>query len=1636
MKKLAIFLLAGGSLFGQTWYNANWQFRKVKVVDHRRVLATLTNFPIYIALDNDSELAGHLKSGCQDFLVTLADGTKLSHEVVACDAAKGTVHVFARVPSLSSTNDTALLVYYGNPAATDQSNRAGVWDSNTKMVLNFTGGVLTDSTSNGINATVAGGAPAPTSDSPVGPGFSCSGIADRLTTATAPITTQMTLSFWFRADMRATAKALIIPLVGNANVFGFSWDGYSQWAQSMYFNWNGGSNPMWGGFSNLSPTLHRWYFAAMSWDGTKATAYTDGGQSGTVNAATIDGFMGGLNICGDASNQTRAKLAHIKLENTGRNAAWIATQYANQSHPELFFRTGAQQTSGAAPTIESFTATYSMVEPGKPTLLQWVTRNASTVLIDNGVGAQSAVVAGSVTVSPTVTTSYTLTIDGGVTATLTVTVPTGTMAYLRTGGPASTWLRTFTTNTGGHAVVRTYEPHNLVSGDYVSQSGFATADAGNTHFHASNLNGKFMVADVVDATAYTIKDLNGNYIDPNDTALTGTYGMGTGATYAGRVTPTPLAAGLRGSFDGLNGTNTRKIGTSTANGLTSLVVSGGTATVTLSYPHGAVVGDKVTVWNTTAGGNLNGEHAITAVTANTYQFATNSGSGNYTSKNTCGPSSGDPHAIGGTDNCVVVSLWAVSTNPNWVYIQNTTNSWTSAAAYKHTFDGGTQGGFDTSLALAYQAAAIRFWVDRSNQTMLNALVYIIQHFERWTAVNFAVPPDSIVIQYGERVAMGIANPYTVARTLGHLTASDKTTAIGKILNDIWNPAAQCNRPAPVLGIGTAVVSGNTVTGTGTHFTTDLSVGDAIFGGGTWNLAAYTSPRAYYVTAVTDDTHVQVISGGDPSLSASATAFMIIKKWATGDCGYTHLLEYESAWLGVQPAQYGNSGGVNTAEPTWHNWPTPYENTAGLIHAYLMMVGGAFADDDPRAIRYAELGQNIYWDSNFRTGLGLRGFNANGTHYGFGNEVVGQAIADTVLYALAPALPAPASDSSYFYNPQLLKVYLAYPDAANGQDAFNVFGASSGGYGTLAQNKGFDFLQDSGWMFQPSSPFSKYLRSWMDTKAVVAGGSTLINMFPFHNTTVKPTDYKTQPLQVKIAPNATQIADCIRLTGWNSDWGCGAFRGDGFISKTSWADRTATQVMFLARSGKLGYDRPQPAALSIYAVGNMIYDDTGMPPGNSTVNSYAGQGATQFSDVPLIGAFPLSTLRQYESVTDWLRSRLARWSGGDPVYGDTQNRYACAMADMTEAYSPTYNRIHRYLCHLKKPGTEDVVISRWDIDATNYGSPAISVGTFFTQNGEPGDNVPNPSGDHPTYDEGDATCPGAGGCASLDSTRVVLTHGNGAAADAHGPARKTGVITQWFSPGTITVTWDGTTYTSPISPAHAYRATTASTGGKLDVIEVHKVTRDYVANSTLTATALTPDANWTGVQTLDKVVMFGRNGVLQTSAGFTTTHSGTAQYLIAGLAAGRYNVAISGVPATGSPFTVVDNDNTLYFESTAGDVRISQGPLVCSVNMTIFPVGMINQAFSQQATTTNCAAPVIWAISAGSLCPGLSLDSASGTISGTPTAAQTCVFTLQATDRLVNVATQALSITVLAGPPPPPGSVWPQGEMSMWIGPWR
>ena len=86
------------------------------------------------------------------------------------------------------------------------------------------------------------------------------------------------------------------------------------------------------------------------------------------------------------------------------------------------------------PTVVSFTGSAGGVtsatgilspSPGTPVTLSWATQNAVTVSIDNGALAAPGTATGSVVVSPTATTTYTLTASGTPNATATFTVHIG-----------------------------------------------------------------------------------------------------------------------------------------------------------------------------------------------------------------------------------------------------------------------------------------------------------------------------------------------------------------------------------------------------------------------------------------------------------------------------------------------------------------------------------------------------------------------------------------------------------------------------------------------------------------------------------------------------------------------------------------------------------------------------------------------------------------------------------------------------------------------------------------------------------------------------------------------------------------------------------------------------------------------------------------------------------------------------------------------------------------------------------------------------------------------------------------------------------------------------------------------------------
>lgn len=131
----------------------------------------------------------------------------------------------------------------------------------------------------------------------------------------------------------------------------------------------------------------------------------------------------------------------------------------------------------------------------------------------------------------------------------------------------------------------------------------------------------------------------------------------------------------------------------------------------------------------------------------------------------------------------------------------------------------------------------------------------------------------------------------------------------------------------------------------------------------------------------------------------------------------------------------------------------------------------------------------------------------------------------------------------------------------------------------------------------------------------------------------------------------------------------------------------------------------------------------------------------------------------------------------------------------------------------------------------------------------------------------------------------------------------------------------------------------------------------------------------------------------------------------GLSLNQSTGAITGTPTTAGSvnFTAQVSDTAKTTASRAFSLTIDAPALL--ITTTSLPNGTVGTAYSQTLAASGGTTPYSWSLSVGSLPRGLSLNSASGTISGTPSTAGTSDFTVQVTDNAGNTARQALRITI-------------------------
>ncbi|MCW2931401.1 MAG: hypothetical protein JWM19_2363, partial [Actinomycetia bacterium] len=213
--------------------------------------------------------------------------------------------------------------------------------------------------------------------------------------------------------------------------------------------------------------------------------------------------------------------------------------------------------------------------------------------------------------------------------------------------------------------------------------------------------------------------------------------------------------------------------------------------------------------------------------------------------------------------------------------------------------------------------------------------------------------------------------------------------------------------------------------------------------------------------------------------------------------------------------------------------------------------------------------------------------------------------------------------------------------------------------------------------------------------------------------------------------------------------------------------------------------------------------------------------------------------------------------------------------------------------------------------------------------------------------------------------------------------------------TVTGLTPGTSYTFKVAAINA-----AGTG------PASAMSSAVTVNAGPALTFAAPPAGEVSIAYSDALTATGGTGAL--------TWSVSAGSLPPGLSLNPSTGLLSGTPTAGGsyPFTVKVTDTTGGTATKGATVVIAAAP---SLSNPPLPAAQAAVAYSDALTVTGGTGPFTWAVSAGSLPPGLSLSASTGVLSGTPASVGLYTFTVKVTDSFGLSATQGLSISVATGP---------------------
>jgi len=145
----------------------------------------------------------------------------------------------------------------------------------------------------------------------------------------------------------------------------------------------------------------------------------------------------------------------------------------------------------------------------------------------------------------------------------------------------------------------------------------------------------------------------------------------------------------------------------------------------------------------------------------------------------------------------------------------------------------------------------------------------------------------------------------------------------------------------------------------------------------------------------------------------------------------------------------------------------------------------------------------------------------------------------------------------------------------------------------------------------------------------------------------------------------------------------------------------------------------------------------------------------------------------------------------------------------------------------------------------------------------------------------------------------------------------------------------------------------------------------------------------------------------TAAAASPSFSGTGSFLV-----NVPVVSVAGAPPGPVDITVWDTDNLIPHEVVGSGTLLNNPGEQLEITNSNLPTGTVGVPYSASVSTNSGGyPPYTYSVTAGQLPPGLTLAAATGTVSGTPSAAGTYTVTITVKDNTVYSASQNYNLTV-------------------------